>query len=252
MMLKQGTEAFDWACRKHGGPQPQPRRENDAQREEQTTPGSRNPDGINRTPGGGRQTETCPAAQCRAGMVAAEQDRKCLKQVCMQQPGIRACTCSASARQKLEGLGSGRLPGSCGLNDQLRAQIERLGPHRLGQWGDYVLFTAAYWAPAWARDSVTDKSSKSSAAGVPDKDGKKMSAGRRWARRAPLWEQKAALLDFWLQAGTVRPGGQEIAKRIVPLRALPSGGACAGMKGKPVHNPIAFGTPAICWRVRHT
>ena len=61
-MLKQGTEAFDWACRKHGGPQPQPRRENDAQREEQKTPGSRNPDGINRTPGGARQTETSAGA----------------------------------------------------------------------------------------------------------------------------------------------------------------------------------------------
>ena len=51
-------------------------------------------------------------------MVAAEQDRKFLKKVCMQQPGIRACTCGDSARQKLEGLISGRLPGSCGLNDQ--------------------------------------------------------------------------------------------------------------------------------------
>ena len=26
----------------------------------------------------------------------------------------------------------------------------------------------------------------------------------------PLWEQKASLLDFWLEAGTIRPGGQEV------------------------------------------
>ena len=51
-------------------------------------------------------------------MVTAEKDRKFLKSVYMQQPGIRACTCNDSARQKLEGLGNARLPGSCRLNDQ--------------------------------------------------------------------------------------------------------------------------------------
>ena len=61
-MLKQGAEIFDSACREYGGTLPQPRRENDAQREEQKMPESRNLDGIDRTPGGGRHTEISAGA----------------------------------------------------------------------------------------------------------------------------------------------------------------------------------------------